>query len=399
MIVIELDADGAWYNRESFGYTEPIIDPDAIVRPSEFSLDPHAIAGNGILALLFALVVALSGVVLSRLLVSDEARVKQILGRLPFQLALTLLLFWLLDAFIPDVSAQGFAGATSVSLLKIPLFAFIFFLVVGGSNFLFNNILTTEGDRFNTFVLSRFSGKSWFILVLVLVYGVIGAYINPEFRIPEEQLGMAIIVILSIVLSACMKDVVLFLLARFWRLPSWFKANVSGLVVAAVCVIISRSFQLSPGYIYGIPVGVVIASTVYSKRESFFEFLGILWLLVLALIVWVLGSFLTNYPVPLDILNLLFVIMIEDAFLELLPLPYLAGGAIFRWRKLLWFLEFTLAAFLLFHTLFNPEGTIVNLEQSPPALSAVLLLGCYAAGVFLLWAYIVWGRKRATDTD
>jgi len=385
------------FRRERFGYGVPVIDPVAIIHPSRISLEPGAIAGNLFLAILIASVMALSGFMFRRLIASDEERVRKILQRLPFQLLLTLLIIWVVRLLVPAASAQGLE-TMSASLLRIPLYAFLFFLIVGTSNYLFNNMLNAEGDKLRVisgiFSEDHLSGKKWFLPLLILGYGIVGAHINPSFSLlPGRELGILLITAVAIVFSVCVKDVILSFLARFWGMPVRFRANVSGFAIAVVCIALSRAFALSPGYIYGVPLILLIVSQLYKKREGFFEFFGILWILLLAGICWMLGSSFGSYEILTDLFNLLFVMLAEDAFFEMLPLPYLAGGVIYNWKKSLWFLQAVTVIFFLFHTLFNPQGTVLNLTQSPPAASALVLLFCYAVGVFLLWAFVVWGRK------
>jgi len=388
---------GTW-DREAFGYTSPVI------RPPRFSLSTPAIFGNVSIALAFAVVIMLSGMIIQHLMRIDGVLVRQILRRLPAQFIVTLILFLLLRSFIPTASAQGFADPAAASFLQIPFFALLFFLVVGLSNVLFNNMLVAEGDTIHGFLLSKpwirklhregISKRAWFILILSVLYGLIGGYVNPDFSIlPGKEIGILFVTVFTIMVSVYLKDLMAFGISRKWRHPSWFQAHVGGLLIAVICILLTRVFGLDPGYIYGVPAGFLIAEGLSQRREGLMESLGLFWVVILACAVWFAGMALSGYEVPFDIFNLLFVILIEDAFLDMLPLPSLAGEAIFRWKKALWFLQFTLVSFLLFHTLFNPEGTISGLEQSPPALMAVVLLGCYAAGILLLWGYVAWRRR------
>ena len=385
------------YERECFWYREPIIDPHVILRPSQ------VIVGwvNPLLAILVVMLVGVTGFFFASLSAADAKRAQEILRRLPLQAVLTLALLWLVRVFIPEAQAQGIqASGTSLSLLY--LYVGVFFVVVNLSNFLFNNIVTSKGDRIHESIVShpiidrfvtqgkRLSHETWLIVLLFIAYGVIGAHINPHFSLfPQEHIGIVFVTTTAIILSAYSKDFVRFLLAKTWKFPAWFKANVPGLFVAVVSVALTRSLGLSPGYIYGVPVGLFIVSHLYPQREGLFECLGLLWLMFLALVLWFCAPLLTPYPVLSDAINLFFVIAIEHAFIETFPLPYLAGGSIFRWSKIVWAMQFAVATFLLFRTLFNPKGTLVGLSQSPPALATMFLLGCYVAGVLLLWGYIV----------
>lgn len=398
IVVAETEnAGGGFWRRENFGYDVPVINPSVIRHPAEISLETDALIGNLLLALIFAFVIGLSGLLLGHLQETRPDRLKQVLSRLPLQAFVTMLLIWLGRLLIPDALAQGIAES-GTSIFRIPVYALLFFVVIGASNTLFNTLIITETERLRGLVPARLTGgapdlrrKGWFIVLLVALYGLIGGYINPEFHLlPSRQIGIVLVTTTAIIASGYLKDLFSFLLAGKWRYPRWFQANVAGLIVAVGCVALSRAFALDPGYIYGIPVGLLIGAALDRRREGLLEFLSLSWLLVIALLAWIWGPFVEAYPVPADLSNLLFVMLIEDVFIQMLPLPYFAGGTIFRWRRLLWFSQFVIVVFLLFHTLFNPEGTVTGLEQSPPAGAALVLLGCYVALALVLWACVVW---------
>lgn len=404
--------DPSNYRREQFGYTVPIIDSTNIASPVEVFASPGVLWINLLLALLFTLVIGLARLIMNRLLTLDAARLKQILERLPLQAVMTLLLSWLLTLLLPQASAQGFSFTSQVSLLHVPYLAFLFFLVIGISNFIFNNIITSEGDAVHELfirypLLARFfrpgeadrSRERWLIVIVLIAYGIVGTHINPSFSIlpTPAEIGMALIATLAILIAAYTKDSLRFFIAKVWKCSTWFKANISGLLLAIICVFVSRSLKLSPGYIYGLPVGLFIVSAIYDRHEGIFEFFGLLWMMILALIAWIAAPMLSSYQVLHDFLLLIFIILAEAAFFEMLPLRYLSGGSIFRWRKSLWALEFTLVVFLLFQTTLNPGGTIASIQQSPPAITAVMLLGAYAAFVLILWAYLLLKRVKSPN--
>jgi len=388
--------------RENFGYSSPVINPTSIVRPGQFSLEPGAIAGNAFWSLVFALVMGVSGVLLHFLKRTYGKTFHEVITRLPKQLAFTLFLTWIFTIITPVVNAQGTGAPRGVSLLSIPIFAFTLFIVVGLSNTLFNNILVAEGERMNAFLVrlrpdTQLQRNTWFILILTLLYGIIGGYINPEFSIlPSKEVGIILVTVFTIIVSTYAKDSIAFSLSKKLRYESWFQGHLAGLIIAIGCVVLTRNFDLDPGYIYGVPAGLIIGMQLSRKQEGLFETIGMVCVLVLTLIAWIVGSAMTDYPVLLDIVNLLFVILIEEAFLEMMPLPTLPGEVLYHWKKLVWFTLFVLVTFFMFHTLFNPEGTVTNLEQHPPAAVAVTLLACYAVGVFLLWGFLAWKRARTS---
>lgn len=361
------------------------------------------ITENASLAILITLVIGFSGVILNNLFVSHRKQLEKLLARLPFQAMLTILLFWIIDVFFPRAMAQSSGAVGGHSLSTIPLLAGIFFVVVGLTNSVFNNFITSEGDQLHS-IFTRFfhfkgndhRGERWLVLLFLFAYAIAGAHMNPSFSIvPRAQVGMALVAIIAILLSGYAKDMLRYLLSKYWKYTSWFKANGPGLVFAIACVFLSRTFDLSPGYIYGLPIGLFIVSKVYERQQGLFEFLGLLWMMGLTIIVWLVGPLFSEYEVIHDFFILSFVILAEGLLFEMIPLPYQAGGSIFRWKPLVWASQFVLVVFLVFQTVLNRTGTFTTLQQSPPALATLLFLGCYTAGVLLLWMAVRYSKMRS----
>lgn len=387
-----------FFPRSALGYGSPVIDPAAVIHLDRFSLDPKAILGNLTWSLLVLIVLWSSAVLLGQLMAGSAALMAQIMRRVPLQILLTLVLIALYRLVVPGAHAQGMAATATGSLLQIPIVAFVFFVVVGLSNTLFNNLLTAEGDRLHAVFhiqSDRILRSVWVILLLSLLYAVIGGYINPGFSIlPSRDLGMIFVTLISVLLSAYFKDSLSFLLARRKNIDAWFQGNLAGLLIAIGCVWLTRTFGFDPGYIYGIPAGLVVGAHLSHAEEGRLEAAGMVSGLVIAIVVWLLGSILTGTGVPLDLCNLVFVILAEDAFFDMIPLPTLAGSAIYSWNRGAWALLCIIVTFLLFHTLLNPQGTVSGILGQPPALGAVLLLGCYAVFVLLLWAIVTYRNRE-----
>lgn len=392
-----------WFLRERFGYDVPVIPATAIAHPSEVSRDPAAIAGNALLALLFTAVLVFAAFVFGHLQETAPKALRRVLLRLPFQALLTAVIVWLLSFLVPAAAAQGEAPAAVLSLYRIPLVSFVFFVVVGATNTLFDAVLAEQSERLDRLFrpfLARLSArtdirrKAWFIALFILLYGLAGGYIHPEFALlPARQPGIIIVTTATVLLSAFLKDVFVYVLAGRWHCPRWFQANIAGLFIAVACVVLSRVFALQPGYIYGIPVGLFIGLELGGRREGFLEFWSFFWLTIAAIAAWMLGPKLAAFPVLADLANVLYVVLIEAVFIELLPLPRFGGMAVFRWRRLLWTGQFAIVTFLAFHTLWNPTGTL-SVDEVPPALGVLLLLGSFFVGVLVVWGSVLWMRRR-----
>ncbi len=404
----EPPADAGFWERANFGYDVPVIDPALIARPAAFTAS--SMSNNALLALLITFIIGIGGEVLRRLSLGDPEMLRRLLGRLPLQAIATVLLFEFLTWLIPVASAQGTADTAASALLRVPFFAFLFLVVTGVSNGLLNALAESEGQTVKArlaalpgvgwmqafFARPEVRRAIWFVAILLVLYGIVGAYINPQFSLfPSQNLGIILVAVITVTAAAYTPDVLRFVVAKRWKSEAWFEGNIAGLLVALLCVYLSRTFQLSPGYIYGLPVGLFLLLRA-GRNEGLLEFLSLTWMLLISLILWAALPVFGPKPVLYDTANLLFIVLLEGVFFELLPLPSVAGGTIFQWRRAVWAALFFVVVFLLFQTLFHPEGTIATIQQSPSALFTLLSVGFYAAGIAILWGYMLWKKGSKT---
>ncbi len=294
------------------------------------------------------------------------------------------------------------------------LLALLFFIIVGTSNFVFNNIMESHGDDIHRWIhriplFKRVDGvyHSWehwrrrrrvpVLLLILLLYAVIGAHINTSLDlIRGKNLGMLVITGLAILIGAYANDFWRWMVALRWKIPSVYKPHFMGLFLAIACVIISRTTDVSPGYLFGIPMGLFIVTKGVNRDMNVLEFIGLFGMLIFALIVWLLMPVLKPWQMLGDFDTLLYVILIEALFFLLLPLGYLPGAIVFKWKKWVWGLLFMFTVFMLFHTLFNPNSTLGTLLKNPPAINTILMLGMFAALSLGLWAWLQMRAKMHT---
>ena len=324
-----------FWSRENFGYTDPPIDPDSVTGPFDFSLRLIVIATN----LLFALLLA---------------------------------------------------------------------LIVGLASFLFNNIIEEHGDQINAFIrkipiIGRFANESHkkksivrllLLLLMLFLFAITVAYLSPSFSLSElKNLGVLSITMVSITFATFTKDIFRFIVALRSKYHALFKPNFIGLLLAIGCVAVSRAFEISPGYIFGIPMGLFIMSRRFEENQGKLEFYGISLMFLSAIITWLVTPLTAGYTVVNDLFNLLFVVILEGVFFELFPLSFLPGHAIYTWNKKIWAAFFGLVTFMLFHTLFNPNSSFGALEQTPTRMTIILLL-TFASISFILWGVLVWRKRK-----
>ena len=378
--------------RSFFAYNVPIIPEDVPLTSRSSPLFNFLLAC--ITVLLFFLMRMLSDMTLA----IAPASVKLFLRRLPLSLGIFLVLVLLKELLIPTAFAQGGAALPSPTIWVI-LYSILFFAVAGTTNFVCNNMITSEAKTLEKLFLPRKTSpqesekKSWkqnliFLFFFFVAYAIIGAHINTSFSVlPTAQPGIALIAFCTILVAAYCKDGFRFLYARQLRWNSWLEANALGILLALLSVWLTRSLGLSPRYLFGVPAGVVILSQYYAKREGPFEWFGLLTMLAVAGITWLILPFVSEVQVVHDFLKLLIVILLEACFFESLPFAYLSGGSVYRWRRTVWALQSLLTTFLVLQLLWNPSGTLYSLKSSPPGMTYIVLLGVYAAAVLALFLY------------
>lgn len=321
------------FEREKFGYENPILNDEYIASPSEISKDPKVIGTNVLLAIIIFLVVGIACFLFNNVIEAHGDDINKFMKRIP---------------------------------------------ILG---------LLTE-SKISRHPLTR----KITLLLLLLTFGVVAAHITPDFSLfGKKNLGILIITVGAIILATYAKDLFRFLVARKWNCPAIFKPNVLGLFLAIFCVVLSRNLEIPPGYLFGIPMGLFIFSEKYKRNEGKLEYYSLLWMFLMALTAWFITPYTKEYEVIYDLFNLLYIILLEGVFFELFPLTYLPGKAIYKWSRFAWAGIFSAVSFLLLHTLFNPNSAFSTISESNPTKNTIIILG-----VFVLASFLVWGVAKLT---
>lgn len=293
--------------------------------------------------------------------------------------------------------------ATNIAL------AFLLFLVVGASSVVFNNMVEEHGDDINKWwkkiTLSEMFdvkniGKNkikrkLILVVVLLIFAFVTAHISPSFNVFKlKNMGVLVVAMASVVLVTFAKDFFRFAVAIKWKAKTLFKPNFFGLLLAIACVVISRKLEVSPGYLFGIPMGLFIYSKRFDEKTGVLEFFGLFWMVCVAVMLWIFGPYIEEYEILSDLVNLLFVLLLEGVFFELFPIMYLPGGEIYKWSKVVWATMFGTVTFLLFHTLFTPDSTFRSLAASKPAKNTIIVLGVYVIISALIWGWMKFRHRR-----
>lgn len=240
------------------------------------------------------------------------------------------------------------------------------------------------------------------MIVIFLLYGAIFTFLEPGTSIFEpEGLQLAVILGMSVAMVTMAGDVAQRQLAWVWRKTSRFGIYPANLSLAVVSTAISRFTGFTPGIMFGTPGGVDIDMNDETRfREMLMSLVTLIVVLGFGLggfaLVWFIRSQgdselsgrTLSIAAPVAQLAIvfgmaLFVIAIETAFFEMIPLSLTMGSQIFRWNPLLWGVMFGGVYFLASHTIFSPDSEYLSAFGETPVL---LLTGA----AIIIAAILVW---------
>lgn len=244
---------------------------------------------------------------------------------------------------------------------------------------------------------SRYRSEASYAAVIV-IGGVLASLLDPHFGPNLRTLAL----FAGAALALTAGSVVASLAAGAYRLTrhkagSWrLHALPSGLLVAALCVLISRLVSFQPGYLYGL-IGGVTFTTALSLREEG-HVVAVTSLVTLAVsigawLVWVPVSAASaahptafGWAVFSNFLAALFVSGIVGLLMGLVPLRFLPGEKLAKWHKGVWGAVFGVAGLTLLEVMLRPQSAGAHLATVPFWTTAGLFIAFGTVSV-LFWGY------------
>ena len=163
--------------------------------------------------------------------------------------------------------------------------------------------------------------------------------------------------------------------ARFHALPA-------GLLVAAICVLISRLSSFEPGYLYGVIASLAFQGTLAKNEQGHAVALSAIASLTVAVIAWLIwvpvghAAAVPGAPFAVvlvaDLLGSIFVGGLVGNVIGLLPLRFLSGGTLLAWSRAAWAATFGIAVFGLVEVELRPQSSSAH-PGGAPVVTAVLL--------------------------
>jgi hypothetical protein len=232
---------------------------------------------------------------------------------------------------------------------------------------------------------------------------LLGGLLDPEFGANRTTAALLVGVLAALVVAVLAVAVAgwAFRTARHQPHHWYLRAIPSALVVAVVCVLVSRLTNFAPGYLFGLLGGAVFASALERRTEGRAETVTLLAVLGLALLAWVgFGEVvsLANESDPAfgvlvadALLGCLFIGGIEGLLFSLIPLRFLPGYRVRQWGWVPWGLLTLVTAYLFIHVLLVPESGYLGRSSTVTATVTIALFVGFGVASCFFWA---WFRFR-----
>jgi hypothetical protein len=170
------------------------------------------------------------------------------------------------------------------------------------------------------------------------------------------------------------------------------RAYPAALLVAIVCVVISRVASFQPGYLYGIVAGIAFTASLTKEDEGKAAARAALAGLVASVVAWIvwipIGNSASGADANIVVLTLdaflaaMFVGGLQALVFGFVPVRYLPGAKVWAWSKPVWLLLFGVGSFGFLHVLLHPES---DYDGSLETMLVLFLAFATASGAF--WAY------------
>jgi hypothetical protein len=234
------------------------------------------------------------------------------------------------------------------------------------------------------------------VLLFVLLAGLLYSLLDPGFGPSATSavtyggivIGLVVVTWISAIPNRALHG-------RLVGDRGYLSALAATLLVAAVCVLISRLVGFLPGYLYGLVFGYSFAKSLEPRQDGHAGVLGAWWLLALSLVAWVtLGAIripgvqdTVAGTIALSLLAAIGVAGIEGIVFSLMPLRFLPGEAVFRWHRLRWYVLYGVGLFSFLAILLNPANGYVPAAGATPFPLALGLFIAFGAASILFWGY------------
>ncbi|MDI3298349.1 MAG: FGLLP motif-containing membrane protein, partial [Bacillota bacterium] len=242
---------------------------------------------------------------------------------------------------------------------------------------------------------------------VVLIGAALGTLLDPHWAfnraLAANYPAMVLAILTGIVVPAAVAT--LYRRRRHGRseVHRYLQALPAGLLVAALCVLVSRATAFRPGYLYGVIASVGFTRALEKHEEGHVIALSTLATLIVGVLAWFLWvpveAAASSAHAPLiaafaaDFLASVFLGALVGTVISLLPLEFLPGKKLADWHRGVWALAFAVAVFGLMEVVLRPVPGPAH-PGGAPLLTAVLLFVAFGGGSLAFRAHFARRKRR-----
>lgn len=271
--------------------------------------------------------------------------------------------------------------------------------------------------------LLRLSGRSrekrlereWVTFGLVVVAGaLLGALLDPGFGLNLVTALSFVAVAGALVAAVALEGLVTHFYhraRRHGRVRYKVEALPGGLLIALLCVLVSRGAGFQPGYLYGIIAGVVFGRELAKHEQAHVVVIHALARLAVGLGAWLLwaalyhvasqkGSFFAAVLAD-DFLAAFFVTTLVSTVISLLPLRFMPGRHLKDWKPGVWVATFVVALFLVVQVLLRPSTGLAGggSHSHVPLVTTLALFAAFGAASLGFREYFARQERRKEHAE
>ena len=235
-------------------------------------------------------------------------------------------------------------------------------------------------------------------LVVAVIGALFGAALDPKFGANARTAALTLGITMAIAAGTAIAGLAGSLYRRRLGKQAQWKLHAlpSGLIVASVCVLISRFTNFQPGYLYGVLVGVVFAGQLRRNEQGHLVAVTSWAVLLASVLAWLLGVPINAFVPPAaaafplallsNFLEALVVSGLVGLMIGLIPLRFLPGQQLALWSWSAWGVTYAVACFAFLQIVLRPQSAAVQVVSVPFWTTVGLFLAFGTASV-AFWAY------------
>jgi hypothetical protein len=233
----------------------------------------------------------------------------------------------------------------------------------------------------------------------ILAASVLLGFADPDFGFTGASVRLVLAMMLAVVtINIGLSLVVMKVARQAFDVAAVLKPMPAALAIVGVSVLVSRLAGISPGFLFGIVLGIAYARELKLRDEARLGVLGVGLTIGAGLVAWLGYGFATAAISGQGFFNNLLIEALAAITLEalgtlvvaLLPIEFLDGRTIFRWSKLAWLGLYAITALVFLFVvvpLSDNWGTM-----TAPVFGWGTLFAVFAAVAIITWAVF---RRRS----